>query len=452
MKGRLLYAAALCTSAWLALRPEPRVEATLDALLAPSRVLSELCAPFRWFRMREVRAVERALAEREASDYAQRRRLFDAERAAALPSDESLRNGRRFVHAEVVGRRAGHFDELEVRLDADASQGLARGMPVCAGDVFVGRVLELDTPRPGRAIVELVTSRRFSVGARADDAGGGEPIRCVVGGLVDAPRASRAAVALALRSPSSRNLGERTLRVDESLSPLEPFAVETRGFLLGPSMPLGDDEWCVKPLVDYSGGLSQLAIVAPADVARTAPDEGADELFDGEWCAARAISTGEPAPGRAGFEMSAGRASGVRAGAAVAVGARFAGRVVHASWLASDVTTLADPGLSVQAVALVEGRDAPFVLGHVTSRGIRQGALELAWEATIPLEAVQGERARRATLFTGSGEPLVPRGLLLGEGELPCGPGPHVLQLDPGLEARSLSRVWARTPRAEPAP
>jgi hypothetical protein len=60
----------------------------------------------------------------------------------------------------------------------------------------------------------------------------------------------------------------------------------------------------------------------------------------------------------------------------------------------------------------------------------------------------------RATLFTGAGEPLVPRGLLIGEADLPTGVGPHRLRIDAADERLSIGHVRVRLappPAPEPA-
>ncbi|MCC7012579.1 MAG: hypothetical protein IT454_08465 [Planctomycetes bacterium] len=447
-----LFVAALTVSVWFSLRPDPRVESGLDLALVPTRILSELCAPVRWLRMREVRAAREQLLQREELEYAERRGLFEAERAAALPSDPALRSGRRFVHAEVVGRRDKHFDEIEVRLDGDDCAGLARGMPVTVGDVFVGRVVELDVPSTGRALVQLVTSGAFAVGARV----AGTDVRCVVGGLLEARGARREALLLALQHPSSRDVPQAALQVDEELALLTPFAAQASGFALGRATQLDESLWGVAPAVDYRAGLSQLVIAAPDSLARAVPDSGADDLLDGGWTRARTISAGEPSYRREGREISAGRLAGVEAGAALVVGARLVGRVAHAGWSSSDVRHLADPGFSVQALARIEGRAIPVVLGRIVSLGHAASdvgdAIEFQWDAVVPLEAQAGERELAATLFTGSGEALVPRGLLLGTARLPVGPGPHLVRLRQGFDARALERVWARTPREERKP
>jgi len=52
-------------------------------------------------------------------------------------------------------------------------------------------------------------------------------------------------------------------------------------------------------------------------------------------------------------------------------------------------------------------------------------------------------------LYTGSGEPLVPRGSLLGETLLPRGPGPHLLRVEEPVDTRRLGQLWVRLPVVE---
>lgn len=447
--GRSLFLAALVGCAWLALRPDARVEGWLDVALAPVRVVAELSAPLRWMRARSVAAAEQRRSERADADYAQRRALYAAERQAALPTDAELSFARRFVHVEVVGRRPGHFDQLEVRVDGDSCRGLARGMPVCHGNVFVGRIVELDAPRAGRAWVELVTAREFAVGARiAADASHPE-VRCVVGGLADVSRANEGRLYLAVSTPSARALGGASARVDESLSPLARFPAEAQGFLLGEPQPDGEGEWVLRPFVDFRSGLFELVIAAPADIDRPADVSLPDELFDGRWVQARVTSSGEPGVGREGFELALGGWQGPRAGAALVHGARLLGRVAHAGALVSDAQGLGDRGFAVPVLATVEGARAPLVLGEFVSLGRERGELVFHWEAPLGIAAPAGVQRVRASLFTGSGAALVPRGLLIGEAWLPVGPGPHRVRVESehGLEPQSTA--WVRLDAAE---
>lgn len=449
---RSLFLAALCGCAWLSLRPDARLEGWLDVALTPTRALSELCAPWRWLRLRRVGAAEEQFAQRADREYVQRRALYEAQRLAALPTNPELSFARRFVHAEVVGRRSAHFDLLVVRLDSDSCAGLARGMPVCAGDVFVGRLAELGVEQqPGLAWVELVTSSRFAVGARVPSDGARAEVRCVVGGLAEVSRADLG-LFLAVSSPSAPVWPVGAARVDESLSPLARFAVESNGFLLGSPQPSGDGEWVLQPLVDYSSGLYELVIAAPADIDRPPDRPNEDELSDGRWRLARATSVGEPSAARDGFELGLGRWGGALDGAALVSGARLVGRIAHAGTTSSDARRIGDPGFSVHVLARVEGRAAPVVLGRMIALRRRAGGIEFLWPAPLGIAPLAGETHVRATLFTGSGDELVPRGLLLGEALLPTRPGPHVVLLEPGVDASSLGRVWVRSAPTEGRP
>jgi hypothetical protein len=451
--GRSLFLAALAGCAWLSLRPDARVEGWLDVALAPTRVVAELSAPLRWIRARSVSAAEQRLDERADADYAQRRALYASERQAALPTDPALSFARRFVHVEVVGRRQGHFDQLEVRVDGDSCRGLARGMPVCHGNVFVGRIVELDAPRTGRAWVELVTAREFAVGARVEADAVHPEVRCVVGGLAEVSRASEGRLYLAVSTPSARTLGAASARVDESLSPLARFPTEAQGFLLGQPQPDGEGEWVLRPFVDFRSGLFELVVAAPADIDRPVDVPLSDELFDGRWAEARVTSSGEPSAGREGFELALGRWQGALDGAALVRGARLVGRVVHAGVLACDAQGLGDRGFAVPVLAMVEGARAPLVLGEFVALGRERDEVLFQWDAPLGITAQPGVERLRATLFTGSGATLVPRGLLLGEAWLPVGPGPHRvrLEVDPGIELQG--EVWLRLgPDEERAP
>ena len=442
--GRSLFLAALVGCAWLSLRPDARVEGWLDVALAPTRVVAELSAPLRWLNARSVAAAEERLAERADADYAQRRALYASERAAALPTDPALSFARRFVHVEVVGRRPGHFDQLEVRVDGDSCRGLARGMPVCHGNVYVGRLVELDVPRPGRAWVELVTARDFAVGARIDADATHPEVRCVVGGLADVSRENEGRLYLAVSTPSARTLGAASARVDESLSPLARFAQEAHGFLLGQPQPDGEGEWVLRPFVDFRSGLFELVVAAPADIDRAVDVPLSDELFDGRWSEARVTSSGEPSAGREGFELALGAWQGVQPGAALVNGARLVGRVVHAGALDCDAQGLGDRGFAIPVLARVDEMRAPLVLGEFVSLGREREQLVFHWDAPLGITAPAGVERVRASLFTGSGAALVPRGLLVGEAWLPTGPGPHRVrvEVEPGLELQG--RVWVR--------
>jgi hypothetical protein len=237
--------------------------------------------------------------------------------------------------------------------------------------------------------------------------------------------------------------------VDERLSPLAAFGELSQGFHLGRARQLDSTQWCVRPALDFASGLSQLAIVVPPDTPRAVAGAGSDDLVEGTWCAVRSLAAGDGRAGRRATKLSAGRWRGVRAGAAVVVGARLLGRVAHADWLSSDAQLCGDAGFRVQAVARIEGRDEPFVLGRIVALGPTaggaNGAVEFHWSATTSLPVVSGVDSVEAQLFTGSGEALVPRGLLLGRARLPLGPGPHRIVLAQDVDTRSIAHAWVRT-------
>jgi hypothetical protein len=452
--SRFVFASATAALALVSLRPDARVLSALDWALAPVRVLAEVASPLGFARARSASAAQRALDEREAGDLDLRRELRLAERLAALPDDGALLAGRRFVHAEVARRREGHFDQLVIAPDGASCEGLARGMPVAHGDAFVGRLIEVDSPRRGEAVVELATSRDFAVGASVAEADGEAPFaRLVVGGLADLPRG--AVLALAARAPSRRDVRSGLVRTEEPEGTLDPFAREASGFALGTLFELASGELAVAPPIDYRGGLFDVVVVAPADVAR-APDAAGDaELFDGRWRAVRTLGRGDPSAAREGFKIAAGTLDGALAGAAVVRGVRWLGVTVRAGALASDVATLGDPGLTLPIVARVEGVEKPLALGRLVSlgRGARTDVVRMRWDAAVELVARAGAPGpRRARLFTGAGEPLVPRGLFVGEATLPDGPGPHVIEVEQQVDTRDIGRVFLRVAAAKAQP
>jgi hypothetical protein len=82
-----------------------------------------------------------------------------------------------------------------------------------------------------------------------------------------------------------------------------------------------------------------------------------------------------------------------------------------------------------------------------------KGRVLFRWDALLPWS---GDLPVRAEIFTGSGEPLIPRGLQLGSSELPPGEGPHVLSVELPIDIRRVRRPWVRlsapAPRAAPFP
>ena len=456
-RSRALPLAVLAVLVFLALRPSPRLERAIDLALAPARVLAELAAPLRLVRARQARAAEAALREREPDDYQVRLRLFADQARFTLPERPELRLGRSFVHAEVVGRGAS-LDQIVIRPESGTCAGILPGMPVVSGDVYVGRVAEVGGDPPGLATVDLVTGGGFHVGAvlaaPAAETGGlaRAAARMVVGGSL--PRARGVGILLAVHNPERRSLAEGEVRVQEGGGALEAFHREAEGFELGRLVDLGEGLHVVEPSIDYRAGLFQVVVVRPADPAGLAEPPPADVLFDGAWLAARATGCGEPTPGREGLAIGSGSWNGVREGAAVVSGVRLVGRVAHAGLFGAGVATLGDPGLTVPVLARVEGRERPLPLGRLVSLGRDAGDVLFAWDAVEHLEpslAADGAPAH-AQLFTASSERLVPRGLVLGEADLPRGRGPHVIRLRQGLDPARLGRVWVRLEEGSPAP
>jgi hypothetical protein len=142
----------------------------------------------------------------------------------------------------------------------------------------------------------------------------------------------------------------------------------------------------------------------------------------------------------------------VRVGAAAVVGPRVVGRVVSARAFDAELALLGDPGLSLPVLASIEGRAAPLVLGRLVALGRDDdGALRFAWRRrgdTGGPDLEGGDEPWPATLFTGSGDPGLPRGLVIGHTVLPVGPGPHVLRVADDADLRRLGNVHLR--RVEP--
>ncbi len=475
--SRSLFAVALIASSLLALRPNARVDRAVALLFSPSRLLGESCAPLRWLSSRSARSVQAQLVEREADERAARMRLHELQREATLPASANLRAGRRFVHAEVIERSSEQFDALVARVDGADASGLAPGMPVVHGDHYVGRVAELDAERPGFVRIELVTSRDFAVGARAEvvpDAlaarnagaaaapakegasdpaaeGGGkdasvaanEALRFVVGGLAAHTRASDD-LHLALSSPSRRDLPAAWALVDESLSELAPYSLESFGFRLGRIEATPRGEYVLAPGVELRSGLFRVAIVLPMSSSRPEGLAPVEPLFDSNWAAARVLtrSVGR----REGFTIALGTLGGAREGAALVAGARLIGRVEKCGPLASSVSTLGDPGWILPAVALAPQSDRPIALGVLFGVGrspARAGRIAVRWRSS-GLEGFDVDELG-VSVFTGSGQPGIPSGLWLGETRLPTTPGVHVLELDPGARLPALQRGFVRT-------
>ncbi len=435
--ARSFYWVVTLALAILSLRPLGPLESALSWLLAPSRVLAELVAPVDLLQRSAVIAAEEGLRIGREAELDECRALRRDVLRFALPGAPELREGRRFVHARVIGRVRGALDRVEVLLEGESSEGIWPEMPVVCGDVYVGRIRAVDDPHPGWATVDLVAGRDFRVGAVLAPPGGGAPgrmvpTRMVIGGLVPVGRGRLRDPRLAVHNPGRRDPPEGWVRVDEGLGGLVGFREQARGFLLGELRYDGAGRAGVAPEVDYRSGLSQLAIASPSDLDR-APEPEGEDLFDPRrWRKARRLTSGDPTPWRAAFEIPVGTAHGVAPGSAVIRGPRLVGRVERSRLASSSVRLLADEGLGLIVLARIEGIERPFALGRLVSRGrgSSAGAVLFEWSPAVHLaEGGDGPGQLPARLFSGSGEPGVPSGLLIGRTLLPRGPGPHQLEV-----------------------
>jgi hypothetical protein len=412
----------------LSLRPVARVEAAVDVLAAPLRLAAELASPLRLVGRARALAAERRFADSAEEDLRQNLAVLEELAASALPSDPALRAGRRLVPAEVRARARGERDRLRIVL-SDA-RGVVPGLPVVLGNAYVGRVAALGVEgsagpeAEGMAEVELVTARGFHVGARVQEGPGGSEVFMTVGGVESEPardaRGERT-LRLAVHNPSDRELAGGIARVHELFAaPDEPVALAD-GFLLGAVLHDGE-RWTILPELDCLDGLSRVVVVAPP--AALAPlDAGERVLLDEDWLKVAPLALGDPAPWREAVKLGAGRARGVRPGAAVcSVGARLVGRVTRAGPWTADVSLLGDPGFHVVAVARFEDGGEPRALGRVVSLGrTREGRVRLRWVPRVSFGQEGGAAAewRAAQLFTGSGERGLTSGLYLGEALVP---------------------------------
>jgi hypothetical protein len=278
--------------------------------------------------------------------------------------------------------------------------------------------------------------------------GGVVPVRGAVGdgGGEDQQPARPDRYWLAVHNPSHELELGRAI-VDEGPEGAQGWGALANGFELGRIRENGGDErrpsFAVEPWLDYRAGLFQLAIVCPADIARGAEVPLLDVLEDPQgWRAVLVTSSFEPAAWRAGLKVGGGTWDGLRPGAAVVSGVHLIGRVKRASLASADVALLGDPGLHVPALARIEGRDEALVLGSLAAvGGGGPGRARLLWNAEAPRTL---EAPARAEILTGSGEPRVPRGLLLGLTLLPAGEGLHELEIELPVDTRDLEHLWVR--------
>ncbi len=440
--SRLLYLALTLCLAVLAFLPQASAARWLDLAMVPTRVLGELASPIGMFARREARAAEQTLSSATLSEYAKSGALALEERMFALPDENDLISNRRFVHALVVHRFRDAPDRVECALEEQAGPELVVGLPVVLSNSYVGRVAGVDL-HSGRITVHLVTGKDFRVGASCAAADPSDPdVEMVVGGL-EATRES--GTPLALHNPSRTLDLAGLVRVDDALNPRAPFPNLSKGFRLGVLASSQPERFAILPEIDFRNGLFRVVVVLPPEVSPRGPARDSDVFAPENWRVVRAYSACEPALWREGVKIDLPRSAGARPDAAVVAGARLVGFVTRAGALDSDVALLGDIGVSVPAQALVVGELAPLVLGHLISTGRKfpGGPVRFLWTPVHALEpAADGAMSRRASLFTGAGELGVPRGLLIGETSLPCGEGPHEIEVIERVDTRLLRKLW----------
>jgi hypothetical protein len=454
----------------LALRPFPALERALDTVLVTSRWLPELSIPLE--RVQAAAAVSASPLTREREGRAREALEAALQDASAPPFDLRQRedfelNEIEWVHAEVLSRSQRSLDTLLVRVaDPDL---IKLNQPVVSGDVFVGKVTRApNVAAPGDAgsiaEVTLVTSRSFRVGAqvqqRRDRYSGWEDTQdsmLVVGGIVEAP--DGAGILLGAHNPQDRALVEGRVVVSETSEALPGSSIESlhlaNGFSLGTLKPEKAELDTrrlrlagIKPSLDYASGLYQLTVLVPSATEPRAPKDPIAAL---PWRTARLLLRGDTSATREGRKLARGFDTGVEPGAALADGVRLVGRVHRAGIGWSDLALLGDAGLTLPGLAALGAEEdpTPFALGELVSLGRDvDGNLRMRWSAVqLLLDPSTGElatTATSATIWSGSGSPGLPRGLLLGTTTLPPGIGPHELILvpPPGVnELRDLTVV-----------
>ena len=443
--SRLIYLALTLCFAVLAFMPQASATRWLDSAMAPTRVLGELASPIGLFARREAHAAEQSLAKAMKDEEAKSSELAALERYYALPDEDSLIAARHFVHAQVLRRFTEAPDRIECALEQPAGPELVVDLPVVLSNSYVGRVASVDRPHQ-RITVFLVTGKAFRVGANCADADPAEPlVAMVVGGLEPGTKRD-SELFLSLHNPSRAGELSGVVRVDETLNAHAPFAGLSAGFRLGEvALSEAESTVAVKPDIDFKNGLFRVVVVLPGAELSNTPAREFDVFEAENWRMVRAYSACEPAHWREGVKIDLPRSAGARSNDAVVAGTRLVGFIARAGALDSDVSLLGDVGVSVPAQALVDLQDEPLVLGHLIALGRSAPGrpARFLWKATQPLaRVVGGPTSRPARLFTGAGEIGVPRGLLIGEAMLPCGEGPHVIEVVEGVDARLLRKLW----------
>lgn len=425
----------------LSVHPVASVETAIDGAFAPSRILAELARPLAWFSRGQVSASEADASAAFASECARSRDLLFASQAAALPVDPTLRSGRAAVACHVIGRHAKNQDRLHLRYAIDA--GVVPGSPITSGDAYVGRVIEIDPVRPGECTAELVTAKDFRVSAQV--VAGDKTASFVVGGLLGKAQKHERDLHLAVQFPSDRSIQSGTARVFERAGSREAQLAD--GFLLGELGYVdvrGTRLLGLRAPLDFPFGLAHLAILVAPERGTAGPVLPIDPFEQTSWIDTRVILAGDPSALRDTRRLALTTASKISPGAALAVGARFVGRIDRIGPLESHARLLADPGLGFSALAKIEGQAAPIALGRIVSVG-PIGSDEVGFEcsAVIPL-ARTGGVAVKIELWTAAAEPDLPPGLLVGEAVLEGDERPFTLRVKPAADARRLHtlRVW----------
>ncbi|MFT5286890.1 MAG: hypothetical protein ACI8TQ_003065 [Planctomycetota bacterium] len=438
----------------LALRPIDAIESGVDWLTSPLRWLAEPTRPLVWASGRSVSAEEAIDQDRVTENSAEIDELSSELLQLAAPTRADLTAGRDLVPAEVIGRADRDPDRLRVRVTDTTA--LIPGLPVVYGNTYVGRVQAVDEARLEVAI-DLVTGPRFAVGAQLADRSESQAIWMTVGGVVSARGARPSSVerlALVVRNPSDREAPAGPLVVGELLPGIDPYAYLAEGYGLGTLAPLEPrKDRMLFADIDYGAGLFHVYILCPGGDRRGAKNNLDLAVSDSSWRPTNRISAGDPSSWRGGMKLAAGRSAQVETGAALISGLQLIGRVERAGSWSSDVRRLADPGLTLVAVARIEDSPLPRVLGRLISLGIDEDEdwIRFRWEAVLADEEQLSGSLQpiiEARLFTGSGLNGLPAGLFIGEALLspnidPVVGAPLVLvrrDLTP-----DLSNLWVRT-------
>ncbi|MFN0008000.1 MAG: hypothetical protein ACKVXR_08850 [Planctomycetota bacterium] len=452
----------------VSLRPWRQLDSSFEAAFEPARLLGNLAVPVSWLARSEVRAAEEALISNVEARRADGRAVLLSAQSRAAPREGVLARGRGLVHAEVLERVEDDSDRVRVRF-APGSR-VEPGMPVVCGDFYVGRV---NSCSAGEAFVDLVTRQDFRVGAVVEGAlrgpevpsAGGDAPLLVVGGVVPRGRPGEGGpreLLLAAHCPSDPDLTAGEVRVRE-VDPIggDPYATLADGFLLGSLERAQRDRssfLAVRPGLDYSGGLYQMAIVCPAENRSAGPDLARDPFDDAAWIDVSLVLQGDPTFWRESRIVRSGRNQELVDGAALELGANYLGCIARAGRSSSSARLLGDAGHEISALASpvdADGNPAgpPIAIGRLTSfgRDRRSGEVFLRWDAAIPLPEADGAAGLPAVLYTAAGQRAVPPGLRVGWTLLPRGRGPFLLRVRQEEDGLGLVHLRAWRDPARPA-